>query len=409
MNWKRILLIIGIIASAFLIAVLLYILFFAPASPPVETTPITTPDNSKPSSSLPISTGGPQPSGFTEPTTTPNTTTPPTQASPVANGGLTQTQTVIQAKANFPALSGNGNGINYYDASKGQFFRVTPSGSQLLSDAKFPSVQKVVWSPHNDKAIMRFPDNTNIMYDFTAKQQVTLPKHWQDFNFAPDGNRVAFKSVGVDFDNRWLAVATPAGDEVRIIEPLGNNADKVKIAWSPNNQVIAFMPENLSTERSELFFVGFNHENFKSTTMEGLGFVGQWTPKGDKILYSVYSNESDNKPALWTVDANITNIGNAKKPIGLATWADKCVIASDNNTAYCAAPQNMPRGAGIVRQVADGLPDAFYKVSLNTGNFEQLAVPVGNVSAINLILSSDEKTLYFLDSTTSNLNSIKLK
>lgn len=403
MNWKRILLIIGILLGTVLIIFVLYAVFFAPKAPPVSIRPTPTP-------TPPPATGAFPPSGVTPPAINAPVTPPPSgpTPSPVAKGGITQTNSTVSTPVSFSIVANNGN-LNYYDPTKKQFFKVTPSGSQLLSDKTFPDVQATTWSPDGSQAILQFPDGSKILYNFSTQEQASLPKHWDGFTFSPSGDQIGFKSNGVDTDNRWLAVASPTGDGVKLIDPLGDNGDTLNVDWAPNNQVIATFTQNIGVDRSELFFVGFNDENFKSTTLEGTGYIGQWDPKGDRLLYSVHSTDTNDIPELWVVDAVGNDIGNGKKLIGLPTFADKCVFSQDNVTAYCAVPTSLPTGAGIFRPAVADVPDNFYRVNTVTGAYELIAKPATDTTAMHLQLAKDENTLYFTDTKNNLLEQIKIK
>jgi Tol biopolymer transport system component len=166
--------------------------------------------------------------------------------------------------------------------------------------------------------------------------------------------------------------------------------------------------EATDKNRQELYFIGLHHENFKSTTIEGRGFQGQWTPKGDRLLYSVYHSLNNFNPTLWTVYAQGNDIGLDRRNLGLNTWADKCAFA-DHETVYCGVPKELPEGAGLFPGLADDIPDYLYKVNLRTGSKTLIADPYGNFHLTNLQVSPDGSTLYFVDGFTDTLQSIKLK
>jgi len=101
------------------------------------------------------------------------------------------------------------------------------------------------------------------------------------------------KSIGLDTDNRWLAIANDDGSNVRAIEPLGEKDDTVYPSWSPNKQMIAMYTEGKDFTSQNVYFVGLNNENFKSTLVEGRGFQPKWSTSGNQLLYSVYSSDND--------------------------------------------------------------------------------------------------------------------
>jgi hypothetical protein len=75
------------------------------------------------------------------------------------------------------------------------------------------------------------------------------------------------------------------------------------------------------------------------------------------------------------------------------TWADKCAF-QDNTTLYCAVPRNLPEGAGMLPELANGIYDDLYKIDLKTGL--KTAVPLGDDYEINNITfdTNGEKVLF---------------
>jgi dipeptidyl aminopeptidase/acylaminoacyl peptidase len=294
--------------------------------------------------------------------------------------------------------------MRYYNANDGKFYRVLPNGTiEKLSDEVFYNAEKVTWAKNKNQAVIEYPDKAKIVYNFDTKKQVSLPKHWEEFSFSSDGNQIAAKSLGLDPSNRWLATINSDGTGAKFIEPMGENADKVIINWSPNQQVVAFSQTGAPQggERREVLFVGLNGENFKSAIVDGSGFLPQWSSSGQKLLYSVYSSRSEFKPELWIVDAQGDNIGNNRKLLQLNTWADKCTFGNDE-TIYCAVPKDLPVGAGMSRTIANSNYDELYKIDLKTN----LKTPIsldGNYTINSIFYDSAKNKLLFTDLNKTGL------
>lgn len=312
----------------------------------------------------------------------------------------------IAEQATYPIVSNNGK-VQFYNQTDNRFYTVDNEGKLVtLSDKQFYGVNNVTWSTAGDKAILEYPDGNNIRYDFSTKKQVTLPKHWEDFNFSPVDDRIVAKSIGLDPDNRWLITANDDGSKAKNIEPLGENADKVISSWSPNNQSIAFFVDGVDFNRKEVYFVGQNGENFKSTVTEGRGFQPLWSPKGDELLYSVYSDDNDFKPNLWLVGGQGDTIGANRRPLNLNTWANKCSYRQTD--LYCAVPISLERGAGMFPATATQTQDILYKINPSTGQKE--LIPLSSSSSINnLSFSPDGNYLYYTEGGTNRLRKIKLR
>ena len=142
--------------------------------------------------------------------------------------------------------------------------------------------------------------------------------------------------------------------------------------------------------------------------IEGRGFQGKWSPKGDKLLYSVYSSRTDQKPSLWIVDAQGDNIGRGRKNLKINTWADKCTYVNDTEI-YCAVPEELPEGAGMFPELAASTKDRLYKINTVTGLRKLVAVPDSTYNMSNLVVSENGYYLYFTDKTTKRIYKIKLK
>lgn len=406
-KYKKIFIAIGLILAALILGYLLFTLFFKPSQPPVVTPGTEAPAGQ---GGLPVAQTGAgqalQPGQGGGLTPESEATAP---ASQIAQGGLTETTELNQTPALGATLSANGSDLLYYDKPDGKFYRLTKDGkTSPLSDAVFHEVEKITWSPDKNKAILEYPDQAKIIYNFKDQKQISLPKHWQDFDFSPAGSKIVMKSLAEAVDNRWLAVINDQGTEARKIAALGDQDATVYPSWSPNNQTIAMYTEAVGLDQQRVFFVGLNDENFKALTIEGRGFKPLWSPQGDRLLYSVYSSSNDLKPELWIADAQGENIGAGRARLGIQTWADKCVFASKTEI-YCAVPERLEAGAGLFRELAQNTKDNLYKIDTRTGSKKLVARPDGEFTMSDLIVSADGRYLYFTDGKTGRINKIKLK
>ncbi|MEI6597342.1 MAG: hypothetical protein WCL13_04030, partial [bacterium] len=189
---------------------------------------------------------------------------------------------------------------------------------------------------------------------------------------------------------------------------LGDKDATVYPSWSPNNQTVAMYTEGVNYDQQKVYFVGLNQENFKALTIEGRGFEPKWSPKGDNLLYSVYSSTSDLKPELWIASAQGENIGVGRDKLDIQTWANKCVFSSATEI-YCAVPESLEEGAGLFSDLAKNTKDNLYKIDTKTGLKKLIAIPDGDFTMSDLIVSDNGYYLYFIDTKTEKINKIKLK
>ncbi|MBI5654474.1 hypothetical protein HZC53_02380 [Candidatus Uhrbacteria bacterium] len=304
----------------------------------------------------------------------------------------------------------DGNGARFYNPEDGRFYKITPDGQTvLLGDKQFFNVDTVSWGKASDQVVLAFPDGSKVYYDFDQKKQVTLPNHWEDFDFAPDDSRVVSKSIGIDPNNRFLITANPDGTEAKAVEPISNQ-DLVHSSWSPGGQIIAYGNTGLpqSENQEEIMFAGQNHENFKSIVVPGRGFTPNWSPTGQQILYSVWNGSTNNKPSLWISAADPANLGANRRAFNIQTWADKCTWASETDL-YCGVPQNLPNNAGFSRSDFATLPDDVYHLDLRTGVSTKLQLPDLTHAIRSPVMNRDKSKLIFSDAATGKLYSYDVK
>jgi hypothetical protein len=381
---KRILLIVALLTVSALLAFAIYTLFFKAAPAPSTVT-----------GTRPVGTAGQLPgagervpgAGETVPGAAGPSGLPTAGNVPGAAPSFFTPEPVTQLNndpAIFTSMNTQGD-LRYHNAGDGKFYQILPDGSaKTMSDQVFYNVQNVTWAKTGNKAVLEYPDQSKILYNFDLKKQITLPKHWEDFSFSPDSTEVAAKSMGLSPENRWLVVTKDDGTGTKLIEPLGNNADRVTVDWSPSRQTVALSRTGApqGADRVEVLFVGLNGENFKSTVVEGLDFMPTWSPSGKKLLYSVDSARSDFKPELWIVNAYGDEIGSNRQALKLNTWANKCSFAGDD-TLFCAVPRDLPQGAGMSPAIADTISDDLFKIDVRTGL--KTNVPLGQDFHINSI------------------------
>ena len=334
---------------------------------------------------------------------------PDPNITPTAVGRITDTSRLVSGPTVGQTINSKTGQIQYYNPADGKFYGVDQSGkASLLSNKVFYNVNNVTWSKDGNKAVLEYPDDSKVVYDFANKKQVTLPKHWEDFDFSANSDKLVMKSLGMDNDNRYLAIANSDGSGGKIIEYIGNNDSRVYPNWSPNNQIVAMYTEGVDYDRQTVYFLGLNNENFKSTVIPGRGFQQQWSPDGNRLLYSVYYSENQMKPMLWIVDASGSQIGNNRQMLNVQTWANKCTFASDTEL-YCAVPTSLDYGAGFLPSLADQTPDQIYKINTKTGTKQLIAVPENDVTISSLFVNSDGTNLYFTDKNDGSINKIKLR
>jgi hypothetical protein len=416
---KKILLLILFIIITLLIGFALYYFFFRPFIAPPAPTPTIPPLNLPPTGfpvippalNLPVTIPALNlPPGVRPeiPTIPPTAAVPGPEISYQATGGITAFQTLSDTTAQNAVLSTDGKNLIYYDSPTGFFYSLTPTGEKkVFSTLPFKNVSNAVWSPNKEKVILEYPDGSNIIYNFTQKKSITLPSHWKDFSFSKDSNQIAFKDMRLDPESRYIAIADTNGGSYQEIQALGKADSDVYVSWSPNNQYIALFREPLDADRSEVYPIGFKGENFQKLIVEGRDLKFQWSPSGSRLLYSVFNSRSNYNPLLWVANSDPNFLGTGRKSLELQTWANKCAFYSDS-IIYCAVPQSLDQGMGFSEDMANEIPDNFYKINVDTGTKEFIAQPLFSTTVDKLMVSEDGQYLYWTEKISGQIKKINL-
>ncbi|MFA6466743.1 MAG: hypothetical protein WCV71_02705 [Patescibacteria group bacterium] len=406
MDKKKILMVVAFILLVLGLSFALYWVFFR------STPPVTPPDDFN-AGNLP-GIGDGNVTIVNQNTNTNNNGLPwqiyvPDKVSDVASGGLTKVDELVNNEVK--GLTTSPNGLQYYDTNTQKFYRINENGQiEELSNKAFYKVDTVTWAGNGDKAILEYPDGSNILYNFSTGKQVTLPAEMEDFSFDASNSKIAAKWIGPSEDDNWLVVSNDDGSGMALIEPLGDQTHTTFVGFSPDNQVAVMHSKYVDAQRQEVYPLGLNGESFKSFIVNGAGFDYDWSPEGNSMIYSVYNGDTNYNPNLWVTNGQTSELGDIKVSLNIATWPDKCTFAGED-AMYCAVPQGLPRGAGLYPEIADRYPDNFYYINLNSGTKNLIASPIGasgSYTAHNLFRSPDGSLLYFTDGS-GNLQSIRLK
>ncbi|MEW6610172.1 MAG: hypothetical protein AB1352_00885 [Patescibacteria group bacterium] len=295
----------------------------------------------------------------------------------VARGRETRAEAVVEGFPMNIDVSPSG-GLSYYNPTDTKFYRVSADGTgkRLLSNESFPGVADVVWAPQGDSAILEYEDGSNVYYDFTTKKSAVLPRDLTAPSFRQDGGALSYKLETGDVRDNWVVVSNVDGTGAKAVQATGDRGMLVDPQWSPDYKVVATYRKPSGIDREEIFFIGMQGENFKSLEVEGSQFSGIWSPDGRRMLYSTVLASAGYIPVVWVADVGGERTGQRQYALGLSTWVDRCAFGADSMTVYCAVPDELPPGAGLVPDAARNIVYSLWRTDLGSGINHRIAVPV---------------------------------
>ena len=331
----------------------------------------------------------------------------------VARGRETRVEAVVEGYPMNIDVSPSG-GLSYYNPTDTKFYRVNADGSgkRLLANESFPGVSEVVWAPQGDSAILEYEDGSNVYYDFTTKKTAVLPKDLTAPSFRSDGGAISYKLDTGNARDNWIVVSNVDGTGAQAVQATGDRGALVDPQWSPDYKVVATYHKPTGIDREEVFFIGMQGENFKSLEVQGSGFSGIWSPDGRRVLYSTTLAGAGYQPMLWVADVGGDRTGARQYALGLSTWVDRCAFGEDSVTVYCAVPDELPSGAGLVPETARGIAYTVWSTDLSNGINRRLAVPVEEgvqtIKDVRKVYLTPDNSSLFLE-TFEKVYRVKLK
>lgn len=344
----------------------------------------------------------------TETATTTEETTTSTPIAPATEGEFTVFK-LSDAAAISPTISDNK--VLYYSKTNGNVLSTDFEGKSrsTVTDISIPNLITTLWSFDKSKAINIYKENElikKVLFDFSDQKAIQLDSRIKFINFSPTKDRIVYQFVDPSLNTNKIAVSDPNGLNWKSLQSI--RMSDVRLFW-PKEDTIAILTSPSGLAKGSLLTTNSDTGGTLNKTISELfGLTVKFSPDGNTILYS-QTDQYGHNPALYT----IKNGGSPDK-ISINTISDKCSFSLTNNI-YCAVPSKI-NGSSI-------LPDDFYK---NTVNFSDIFFKIDtsnnrssaifnptdfkyDFNASDLMVSSDENYIIFINKKDGLLYSIKIK
>ncbi len=285
----------------------------------------------------------------------------------------------------FAINSSNKGGVLYYEKNTGKIFEVNTDDKteQVVSDKTFSDLNSVIWSP-NRKETLNFlnpPSGSSLKYySLSTSSSVDLGSNIQSAAFSPDGNLVAYYYFDESTQDGKIMMTQPNGLYQKKI--LNTRLKDVSITWPSK--------DNMAIRTGADVFLLTEGGSLTKLIEGGLGFEEKWSPSGKKLLFSVFSGDTQNPSTLlWLKDVE----SKEEIPSELIGSANQCVWSIDDIHIFCSIPDSSSA-------------DVIYKINTNDWSSKMVAEPMMSVK--ELLLSNLEDNLIFISATDEKLYSIKI-
>jgi len=303
----------------------------------------------------------------------------------------------------------NNQKVKYYLSGNGQAYESSFNGSGLtqLSTGTLTNLSGVLWSPNKDKAIHIFNDQEVIkkyFYDFRTEQSTRLSQNIGYISWAPNEDRIVYQYHGSTGEDS-ISISNPDGlDWTNVF--LTRMKDLL-VKWPSSNKV-ALMTKPSGLTQGTAYTLNLVNNDFQKVIEPTYGLTALWSPQANKILFSETDHQGKD------LKLKIADLGQSTiNQLDITTLPEKCVWSTDNQTVFCAVPENIPQIAILPDDYHKNLTsfsDHFWKINVDTGQkieiFENKSEQI--YDAKNLLLSPLEDYLIFINQTDDLLYSLEI-
>jgi hypothetical protein len=312
-----------------------------------------------------------------------------------------------------PKLSLDGEMLYGYHAETAALYAIDTDTKKpsVLLDTSLINPIVALWSNNPKVSILKTSPQNGASYHFVNVEKQSIVPFAEAADYM-EWDGISEKVVFIQRESPEeivFFVANPDGTNVREIIRIPERSRITMSAISGSPQM-AYWAESSNVRISPLFSI-----NIGSGTKNEL-FAGKYgtdylfSPNGERILMSWAPEKNGPKLTL----AMINKYGGQYVDLGLPTLVSKCAWNASGNTLYCAVPTGIPETAVMPDDYKSGkvsTTDVFWKVNVETGEKErliELADITQSFDAQNVLVSLDERRVYFSDRKTGKVFEITL-
>ncbi len=274
----------------------------------------------------------------------------------------------------------------------------------------FNRPEKISWSPDQKQAIV-LDGKDFYLYQLNKDQAEKIKDGLDNAVWDETGDKIVYKYYNQDTQERSLNIADPDGSNWKVIQPELTLKDLRVISLSSRREE-CFYPKPRAEISGQLDCVQLDKKNkIKTLYSGGYGASYLFSPKKNKILFSVTEQQGGNRSKIFVMNS----AGEEIKNLNFPTLAEKCVWSATEEWIFCGMMNGVPKEAHLPDDWFDrryDFADTFWKINVETGKKERLVENKEVKEVIdgkNFFLDKDERFLFLTNRLDDGLYRIKLK
>lgn len=309
---------------------------------------------------------------------------------------------ILDFRVSFLSFDEEDKKVKYYNLDEGGFWVSSFDGSfkKKITSDKFDNLKEVKWSKDKRGAIIKIDD---AYYYYMHGKEKNLIKKSNSMSWLNFDQEIIYTFADSKTGKKSLNFANPDGTDWREIGEI--KSDNLIMQTVPKSSKSSFWPKADSFSESEMMIVSAGGLDMVKKGDPKYGADYLWSPEGDKFLRSYVSEKGGNNLVLESCGEKEMKCVDLNMP----TIAAKCVWLKDGDNIICAQIKNlsqnlvMPNDYFSRKFISE---DTFWKINVNSGKKEKIVEDKDmeeNVDAIDLIVSSSEDFIFFINRKNDNL------
>lgn len=299
----------------------------------------------------------------------------------------------------FPKLLADNQSIYYYSQEKNEIkkWNLKDNSTETWIKFSFKDTNDIIYAPNLSQALIKTENPANAAEHHTyllnlEKKQVAkqLNDNILSVNWSPDSKKIAYHYLdwnSDDVDADQIAVSNPDGTQVETLAKI--DFENINIVWTDNTSLIYYnVPSEAFQSKISLISTATKKEEVISDKYF-LGDIVRINP--NKLLIDATTSDS--------AETNLNLLDTTKKTLvdlKSSSSVAKSIYSEKNKSVYVVYNKSEPTVSS----------DLFQVINLETKKITKLKIKAKDtIDANNLMVSSDNKTLYFV----SNYNLYRKK
>lgn len=317
-------------------------------------------------------------------------------------------------------ISESSGALRFVEREKGNIYEVRgldKSTVRRITNTTILAVQEAFFGDGGSTVVLRHLDDKFGGIGKTIKTFAgrIFPSDSEDTAGSVEGaylpNDISEISLSPSGSSMVMVIPTADGSSIRVSDVLERNPKEVIRdpirEWIPyiSNDGSIFLASKATYDApGYLFEIDKSTKRYRKIVGGKIGMTALPSPDGKKALVSENMNNSVTMSIAGVHRTEQESVISETLPVSLSSVSQKCVWTKNGLRAYCAAFVQLPQGTKFPDDWYQGVvstDDTFWRIDATTGETELIGEPftsTGKVfDAINLVISDDESTLYFIN------------